>query len=334
MTRSFFNDDFLRMMREATGMAKIAQGAHGQFVESPTAQWQRDQSAAFDQLRSVFTMPKISLPDSYKVGAHLPDAYKIGVPIPDIMKIAPVLDFKYPSLDFRLPDIANWPPNDFKTPWLDRVLADLAKRLPPNWPDELPHLEFVRDIIQNEGIPLVYVPRADIFTELVAADDRQSRVDILVNRTAEILEDCLEALKPSVHKQVDPQRELISDAVASLRDGHTRPTQALAINVCDTLISAHINSSHSKAKNQCHLGDRDDISANNMKYAFGVAPVVNLMTDWNVKSGKPRPHALSRHVTIHQAHPDHYTPGNAIIAVMVATGLMLSLDEMYTAADD
>jgi len=55
-----------------------------------------------------------------------------------------------------------------------RMLERLRESLPPNWPDDI-DLDKVRTIVQDEGLPLVWVPRAEIMTELLAAPDRTAR---------------------------------------------------------------------------------------------------------------------------------------------------------------
>ncbi|MBF6370532.1 hypothetical protein IU469_33285, partial [Nocardia puris] len=114
-------------------------------------------------------------------------------------------------------------------------------------------------------------------------------------------------------------------------DGHHEAAQALGVSVCNTQIEAHIDNKSGKAKHQCRVTNLEvAFQEDRLRYVLGVAPVVNLLTDWNPKSGKPRPVPLSRHVVAHQAHPDHFTPENAVLAVMVATSLMLALDERYS----
>ncbi len=224
-------------------------------------------------------------------------------------------------------------PPTVRVPGIEKFLEGIARRFPANWPDDRPDLEVVAQIVENDGIPLAYVPRAEVVVELVDAADRDARLEVLLERTPTILDDCDNTLDVALRSEVEGQRGLLQRAVAALRGGHSEAAQALAVNVCDTLITAHIAGKHPTARSRCGLGDLDEaFRIDWLRIELALAPVVNLLTEWNALSGKPRPAALSRHVTIHGAHRDHYTPANAIIAVMVATGLMLALAELHSKA--
>ncbi|MEV6324362.1 hypothetical protein AB0M45_24720 [Nocardia sp. NPDC051787] len=243
------------------------------------------------------------------------------------MSIVPVIDtaalLSKDLLTLRIPKI--------ELPDIGGILEELAKRWPHNWPDDPPDFALAKQIVEEEGIPIVYIPRGEIVSELVAEPDRAGRVAVLVARTPEILDDCAEALDEPLGDEVVALRPLIRRAIRALRENHFEAAQALCISICDTLITAHIDGKHNKAKSVCVVKNLDAaFSANQLRYVLGVGPVVNLLTEWSPKSPKPRPEALSRHVTIHQAHPEHFTRDNAIIAVMVATSLMLALNERYS----
>lgn len=65
---------------------------------------------------------------------------------------------------------------------------------PPNWPFGLSRRLEAQAIIQNDGIPLVWVPRPDIVADLCDAADFQMRAQIIGERAAEIMEDCRKCL--------------------------------------------------------------------------------------------------------------------------------------------
>ncbi|WP_155957161.1 hypothetical protein [Rhodococcus sp. UNC23MFCrub1.1] len=299
---------------------------------SPAAVMAREMTAWQQRFHAQLVQPPIAIADRFMLPTALTTAWKPPVAVTTAWKppLAVTAAWK-PSLPQLMVPRVHVP--DIRVPGLDKILGVLARRFPANWPKERPDLDLVCQIVEDEGIPLVYVPRANVVVELVDAADRDERVAILLDRTRAILDDCDEALHDTLGDEVEGQRGLLQNAVTALRDGHGDAAQALAVNVCDTLIGEHIDERHGKAKNWCGLGDLGHaLWTDQLRIELGVAPVVNLLTEWNPKSGKPRPMALSRHVTIHRAHRDHYTPANAIIAVMVATGLMLALAEMHTKA--
>jgi hypothetical protein len=64
------------------------------------------------------------------------------------------------------------------------LLARLRDRLPPNWPA---HVDFdeLTMVMWDDGIPMVWVPRAEIVTEVLAPPDRDARVQVLLSHTTE-----------------------------------------------------------------------------------------------------------------------------------------------------
>ncbi|MEU4711643.1 hypothetical protein AB0G00_34995 [Nocardia salmonicida] len=214
-------------------------------------------------------------------------------------------------------------------PNLDYIFEEITRRYPANWPtDEELTLDLAKQIVEDEGIPLAYIPRAEIVSDLVHAADRTERGAILVARAAEILDDCERALDGGLHPAVADLKLFLEDAFQAFRLSLVRPTQSVAVAVCTTLIDNHLAGKYPTAKKMCRVTDIETAwREDRLRYELGIAPVVNLLTEWNPKSGKPRPAALSRHVSTHQLHLDHFTPENAILAVMVATSLILALNE-------
>ncbi|MFI8976884.1 hypothetical protein ACIGO9_28655 [Nocardia asteroides] len=293
-----------------------------------------DLSGFLPRIEATGVLNAVDLTSSYRrlvddvLKAFVYTPPKFDFPVIDL----PVITF--PVIDMgRLVD--QWRPSlailagQVDLPSLDSIFADILRRLPANWPsDEELTLDLAKQIVQDEGIPIVYIPRADIVSELVLAADRAQRCAILVARSAEILEDCNGALDAQLDSSLDGLKLLLLDAFRAFELGVQASAQSMAVSVCTTLIDAHLAGKYPTAKKMCRVTDlgtamRDD----RLRYELGIAPVVNLLTEWNPRSGQPRPAALSRHVSTHQAHPDHFTPENAILAVMVATSLILALNE-------
>jgi hypothetical protein len=89
------------------------------------------------------------LPD---VSRLLPNVVAGLVPLSDVAALLPRL---------QLPDFAD-------------LLEQLRRDEPPNWPDDI-ELDRVTEVIRDDGIPLVWVPRATVVTEVLAAPDRPAR---------------------------------------------------------------------------------------------------------------------------------------------------------------
>jgi hypothetical protein len=227
-------------------------------------------------------------------------------------------------------------PPEIRAPWLDPQFANLAdlrrQRYPLNWVSKTlrTDLGIAFPIIKDEGIPLVYVPRADIFTPVLVAEDRAERIRILMQRKDDVLDDCADALTVDMHSNVEDQVPLVREAVSAYRTGVAAAAQALAVVACDTLIKSHIDYRYPNAQRRAIPGDLDAaILGNILRIELAVAPVVKFLTDWSPESGQPQPQELSRHVTVHHATTAHLRDDNGLIAVMLATGLIRALSELH-----
>jgi hypothetical protein len=72
------------------------------------------------------------------------------------------------------------------------------------------------EVVQEDGLPLVWVPHASIVTKILNAQDRAARVTILVSHTTELIEDCTDVLSDISHEALSGQLELANRAVAAL----------------------------------------------------------------------------------------------------------------------
>lgn len=215
-------------------------------------------------------------------------------------------------------------------------LRDLTREwLPPNWPYGLdPDLAF--SVIQDEGIPLVWVPRADIVSELLDAADREERLKVLVSRADEVAEDCAAALSEVTNSELVNQVPLARRAVAAYAAGHHEAAQALAVVVVETAVSHTVKpkktpgrkSSYERIAEAVKVDDPGKLSLTELRLRAALAPIGPFYVSWYPTSGDPAPEELSRHVTVHQAHIDHYTQGNAAVAVMMVASVLRGLQEM------
>jgi hypothetical protein len=254
------------------------------------------------------------------------------VPELNLRELVPQLDYTsfLPKIDL-LPAIA---PDfsailtEFQFPWTERfsdILRPLRERLPPNWPGDI-DLGQVQAIIQDDGLPLVWVPRAEIVTSLLAAPDRAARVEVLLAHEQEITADCRAVLADISHDTLSGQLPLAVKALEAFEAGHHEAAQALAAAVTETAVT-HALGNYKKARQRAAF-DPDRVTLRQLRVQAALAPIGPFYTAWYPSSGTPAPEALSRHVTIHQADQRHYTRGNAAVAVLLATSVLRALQEL------
>ena len=289
------------------------------------------------------------LPDTSKYFPKLPDTskYFFNVASPSLAAIAfPKIDVTNwgisPQIDVsklfgRLPNqdlitgligLIDMPKVDFRSliPNLSKTLEKISEAGPPNWPEEI-DLDLAASILNTEGIPLVWVPRAEIITSMLTANDRRARLQILVDHREDVLHDCSEALQRITHISFTDQLPLAERVVAALEAGFDEPAQALAVTVTESAVAATLSGTYKTVKEDVHL-NFDQIPYTLMRIQAALAPIGVFYTSWFANQNKPRPEELSRHVSVHAASTDHYTEANALVAVMLMSSVMCALQEL------
>ena len=242
--------------------------------------------------------------------------------LPKIELLGPAFDFSAILPKVPLPDFA---------PAFTQLLERLRESLPPNWPDDI-DLDRVVAVIQDEGLPLVWVPRAKIVSEMLAAADRAARVEVLLTHVGELLEDCRQVLYDVGHQTLTGQLPLAFRAVDALESGHHEAAQALAVVVTETALARVIGGKYLDIKKQV-LFDPELVPYTQLRLRAALAPIGPFYTAWYASSGAPAPEALSRHVTVHQADQSHYTHGNAVVAILLVASVLRALQELQEVAE-
>jgi hypothetical protein len=216
-------------------------------------------------------------------------------------------------------------------------LAKLASLIPEDWfPrnwEQAPDLDIdaAIGIIVDEGIPLVWVPRAAIVAELVAAADADARDEVLLSSRDEIAEDCLAVLGEITAPDLKPLAELAAEAVTALRDGHRSSAQALAGNVFDTLLRDATRRGviftgppvgyfkYDKVRKQITPVSDDTVIR---RFRADCVLSASLPALQPYDPSDPPPARFIRHATAHCVRPEQYTPVNAVVAAMLMTSML------------
>ncbi|ROO60436.1 hypothetical protein EDC02_2307 [Micromonospora sp. Llam0] len=219
----------------------------------------------------------------------------------------------------------------------------LAEKLPPNWRGSGIKLIDAWSVLQEEGIPLVWVPRAEILAELLAAPDRAARLKILVAHDAAVADDCRAVLTEVTHSELAEQVPLGFKAVDAFAAGHCESAQALAVVVVETVVTRLIKpkaqlpgqraSKYQRIAAELRVDSPKDLTVGNMRFRAAMAPISPFFVPWYPDRGDPAPEELSRHVTVHQAHVAHYSPGNAAVAVMMVASVLRGIQEQLEFRD-
>jgi hypothetical protein len=216
-------------------------------------------------------------------------------------------------------------------PAFARIFDTIREKYPPNWPTDI-DLERVTSVVRDDGLPIVWVPRAEIVKMLLAAEDRSARVDVLLGHIPELIADSRNVLSQVSHCALADQVSLASRAVEAFEDGHREAAQALAVTVTETAVARALGKKYSDVVEKVAF-DPEYVTFAQLRLQAALAPIGSFYTPWYPSSGTPPPTALSRHVTVHQADLRHYTHENAIVAVLLVASVLRALQEFQELSD-
>lgn len=179
-------------------------------------------------------------------------------------------------------------------------------------------LDVVAAIALDEGMPLTWVPRAEIVVLLVEAESPDARIGILTERRGDILDDCVKAVESINHEWAIQCRS----AVAALRAGLDGPAQSHASNIIDSIVlSLHGNNGRDRAKKRAQE-QFDDVPLQLAAENLTLRPLFRAFTTWYPNTGINLPDYFARHATSHAVgHAGVFAPTSALVAVMLATSL-------------
>lgn len=216
----------------------------------------------------------------------------------------------------------------------DRLELDF---LPSNWPG-VGDVDGIEDMlhVMRAGMPLVWVPPADVVQELLDAEEGEIR-DVLFDHRATVLQSCRECLDEVEREDLAYCAELLQECVDVAESGSWSAAQSLAASVWDTLIRGIARHSAGLRKHTRRYGPvfnyrtfRDNLPQYSGDTLMGkvravcvLAPIPAALADFH---GGQIPETYSRHATAHAASPRQYTPANSIIALMLAVSLIREME--------
>jgi hypothetical protein len=177
-------------------------------------------------------------------------------------------------------------------------------------------------------MPLAWVPRAEIVTQIVKAPDRSERMKILLARRAEIIEDCRIRLDECSDSKVPDVLHLAKSALAAAKAGHYEAAQALSVVLTESLITQQIvngpsTGSYKKAVEITTF--TRDIDLDQVRRAMTIAPIPCFYKQWFPGGGDPPPAELSRHASVHNPNLNQYSPENGMLSLLLVVSLLREL---------
>ncbi|RZU33404.1 hypothetical protein BKA19_3126 [Blastococcus saxobsidens] len=216
-------------------------------------------------------------------------------------------------------------------PELKATLDDIRRRhFPPNWPEDI-KLGRVVEVIQQDGLPLVWVPRrSDLVASVLNAADRPARVALLVDHSDELIEDCRSVLVPVTTDRVASQLPLAPRAIDAFAAGHHEAAQALAVLVTDAALQGWITGNYEAVAEAVRF-DPKEVPFTLLRLQAAVAPLDSFKKRYFGEESLPEP--LSRNVVVHYADAAHFTRANALIALLLMASILRTLQDFEERAD-
>lgn len=209
-------------------------------------------------------------------------------------------------------------------------IGDITARIyPENLRELRPPLEDLETLLVDEGIPLMWVPGAEIAEVLLAESDAPSRRRVMRQRWKGIVTDCESVINKADHPELRDAQLFALDCVRALREGHSSAAQALAANLLDSLMNHHFDKQTrvKLTKNEFkQKGIKFNMDDYRIRAALTFAPVWYAYAQYWPQNGDPIPREFGRHPSAHGVSRRQYTRINGVIGLMLATSVLRFFD--------
>jgi hypothetical protein len=224
---------------------------------------------------------------------------------PSLPSLMPV--FNMPQLTVTMPSVA------FPTALTDMVRgfdwAALERRLrtPSNWPEDFePHLPKLLAMLNEEGIPVAWIPRWELLEQLIKAGSPKARSELVVDERQAIVEDCAELLQEIEMESLLPMMPAVEELLEACRAGLWKLAALAAVPLVHSVVESLKWVTDQQRARKYHAIDAN-VTLRELLERATRAPLVLFYEDWNPRSGKARPQHLTRHVMSHQFGPEQVT---------------------------
>jgi len=307
-------------------------------------------SALFEAIRpSLDTVKLVDTSALVKaVGLNLPrfDVASLGTSAyagPQLARLADQMRPSLPSLMpvFNMPQLTvPMPSVSFPTGLTDMIRGfdweALERRLrtPSNWPEDFEsHLPELLAMLNDEGIPVAWVPRWELLEQLINAGRAEARSELLVDERQAIVEDCAELLQGIEMESLLPIMPAVEELLEACRAGLWKVAALAAVPLVHSVVESLKWVTDQQRARKYHAIDAK-VTLRELLERATRAPLVLFYEDWHPRSGKARPQHLTRHVMSHQFGPEQVTDRNCVVAVMLLTSLFVTVDQLGLAADE
>ena len=202
---------------------------------------------------------------------------------------------------------------------------DLTDRWLPSNLNRSPDLDVAASIALDDGIPVAWIPRAEIVAELVTCTTHEDRLAVLTDRRTEILDDCESAIATLTSEWANECRA----AVAAMRQGGLDgPAQSHASNILDSIVAELFGESGRAHTKKQAKTDFNTVELTLVAEILTLRPLYKAFARWYPKDNLPPPDSFARHATSHAVgYPGLFAETSAMVAVMLAVSLTVQYQD-------
>lgn len=214
-------------------------------------------------------------------------------------------------------------------PILEQWKRAWEEALPPNWEGFEPEdISSVVQLIEKTGYCLVWIPRAEILRDIMAAGDAETTKILLAHRE-EALDDASALLAEVGDDDLALEREAAEEAIRTLRDGHTKAAQALASSVFTSTAHKLFEMGTSAIRKRMEETHPDDAGISQLRLRAIFLAGARAFAEFRPDRARPVRRQFNRHNTAHRITAQQWTEANALSAIMLASAFVRELDVWF-----
>lgn len=230
--------------------------------------------------------------------------------------------------------------------WLDGQLKD--RYFPPNLANCQASASDIWGAVHDDGLPLVWIPRTELIEQLLTCGSFQERVAVLVSATQEVLNDCQHILEEVSAPHLQEYKIAAQEAIDALNSEHFRSAQALAANILEGSLNGLwdgddrrvLRRKGRKVKGgslefatfedalESVTDDPDTADLSRVLLHFAAVWHAYDYHDDDQSDLTPAPVRFNRHATAHGIGPSKYTHGTALVAVMLVSSHLRTMQDL------
>jgi hypothetical protein len=194
----------------------------------------------------------------------------------------------------------------------------LPSNLPTRYEALLPEM---KRLLEEEGIPLAWVPRQEIVEALLAATSADERTAILLQHADEILEDCDELVADMDAESLAGVLPIAREVIEGYQAGKRKIAAVAAVTVTNTVVEQNRWATNERSARK-HYALSTEVDIREFTLIATLAALIVFYREWHPQAPTSMPDSLARHVVSHNLRDEHLSERNCLVAVMLMTSLL------------